>query len=228
MLRPNQQRSERAVTMIWFVLVFQIIFTIFNSIDTIYIRNNPDEELDVLGFIYVMGWLTVIIAYVTIWIISIVTFIKWFRRAYSNLHQKVGSLSYSEGWATGAWFIPIMNFFAPYTIMKELYSRTDNLFRLHNIPSTLQSDLSYVSWWWVLWIVIRILNYISLRLYLLGDYQYMLSTWIEIIGCILTVPLCMVTEKVIKNYSKAEFVLMDLDKEPSFISDEGETVLKSY
>jgi len=60
--------------------------------------------------------------------ISVITFIMWFRRAYFNLHQKVNHLSYSEGWAAGSWFVPIINLYRPYQIMKEIYIETKKLF----------------------------------------------------------------------------------------------------
>ena len=49
------------------------------------------------------------IIYLIAYIISGITFIMWFRRAYFNLHQKVSWLNHSEGWAAGCWFVPIVN-----------------------------------------------------------------------------------------------------------------------
>lgn len=56
-------------------------------------------------------------------IVSVVTFIMWFRRAYFNLHQMIRNLSHDESWAAGSWFVPILNLFRPVSIMKEMYVR---------------------------------------------------------------------------------------------------------
>ena len=54
-----------------------------------------------------------------VYIVSGIMFIRWFRRAYFNLHIVVNNLSFSEGWAAGYWFIPFANFNRPYRIMKK-------------------------------------------------------------------------------------------------------------
>lgn len=65
---------------------------------------------------------------IVIYVISCITFIQWFRRAYYNLGQIAKNLSYEEGWAAGSWFVPILNYFRPYQIMKELYKKTKKNF----------------------------------------------------------------------------------------------------
>jgi len=62
-------------------------------------------------------------------LISAVTFIMWFRRAYFNLHSRVSKLSFTEGWAAGAWFVPIVNLGRPLNIMQELYNKTAALLK---------------------------------------------------------------------------------------------------
>ncbi|TRX16514.1 DUF4328 domain-containing protein [Flavobacterium franklandianum] len=58
---------------------------------------------------------------IVVFILSAITFIQWFRLAYFNLHLRVNRLSYSDGWAAGCWFMPIVNLFRPYQIMKKLF-----------------------------------------------------------------------------------------------------------
>jgi hypothetical protein len=60
------------------------------------------------------------IAFLVAFVVSAITFICWFYRAYWNLkargiivdHPTLGAISY--------WFIPFLNLFRPYQIMKEL------------------------------------------------------------------------------------------------------------
>ena len=53
------------------------------------------------------------ILYVIAYIVSAVTFIQWFRRAYYNLHLLVPRLNREEGWAAGSWFVPSWTCFGP-------------------------------------------------------------------------------------------------------------------
>src|SRR5688572_9717366 len=57
---------------------------------------------------------------------AIVVFLVWMRRSYINLKALgVRGLEYSPGWAVGCWFIPFVNLVRPYTIMKEIWTRSD-------------------------------------------------------------------------------------------------------
>lgn len=105
----------------------------------------------------------------------IITFIQWFRRAYHNLH-KIGErdLLTSEGWAAGAWFVPILSLFRPYQIMVEISKRTksfvlrnDNNVEFDNSEiriSDNKSDLRIILLWWISWIVTSIASNISFQI----------------------------------------------------------------
>lgn len=68
-------------------------------------------------------------------IVLCVTCIMWFRRAYHNPYKiGISYLSYSEGWAAGAWFVPFMNLVRPFTIMKEIWNKTQEVPRNENEP----------------------------------------------------------------------------------------------
>lgn len=79
----------------------------------------------------------------------IVLFIMWFRRAYHNLHKaQVTGLSYSEGWAAGAWFVPFLCWIWPYQIMQDIYTAT---------PRAIGGEERRVSpllpVWWACWLI---------------------------------------------------------------------------
>jgi hypothetical protein len=95
--------------------------------------------------------------YIVLVIVSYITLILWFRRAYYNLHQLPGiHPEYSDGWAAGAWFVPFVNFVRPYTIMREIWQDTQRAALGHVAePSTL------LSWWWTAFILKLIIARIS-------------------------------------------------------------------
>ena len=95
-LRPNEQRAKNAILLIWIVFAIEIVnllssYMQYDLLQTIAnggivsdetIESNDTREV-VVGIIYFIAYL-----------ISGITFIMWFRRAYFNLHQKVSSLSF--------------------------------------------------------------------------------------------------------------------------------------
>jgi len=65
------------------------------------------------------------IVFMIVKILTAIFFIMWFRRAYYNLTQIPNSkVNYTEGWAAGAWFVPILNLFRPVEIMNEIWRET--------------------------------------------------------------------------------------------------------
>ncbi|HEU4716799.1 MAG TPA: DUF4328 domain-containing protein, partial [Bacteroidia bacterium] len=86
------------------------------------------------------------------YILSIIFFIMWFRRAYNNLHL-MGSqfLTFSEGWAAGAWFVPFMNLVRPFRIMREIWNETQMLGRNPSELFTVEEP-DITAWWWGTWL----------------------------------------------------------------------------
>ena len=91
-------------------------------------------------------------------IITIVVFLVWEHRAFSNLSPlKARNLEFSPGWAVGWWFVPFVNLVKPYQVMKELWRESDPEF---------DSEIGFLSasvgvpaifgFWWALWIISNI------------------------------------------------------------------------
>lgn len=78
-----------------------------------------------------------------------VAFITWMYRAHRNLpglgHAKLDSY---QIWVVLCWLIPIMNWFAPYQVMREIWNRSQPLPVAGNEPKS----PGMVSWWWGLWL----------------------------------------------------------------------------
>ena len=81
-------------------------------------------------------------------LLSLIYFLMWFRRAYNNLHL-FGSpnLSLKEGWAVGAWFVPLINVVWPYLIMREIWRETQSMFRSPGENFSVRK-FSIGNWWW--------------------------------------------------------------------------------
>jgi hypothetical protein len=214
-LNPNGQRAKNAITLIWVVLVLEIIMLIssYFQYDLLQIAKNGgeismeaadanDTREQIIGIIYSIAF-----------IISTVTFIQWFRRAYFNLHLKVNNLSHTEGWAAGSWFVPIISLYRPYQIMKELYQETKGLLTRKGLIVSEEYSTSYLGWWWTLWIINNIIGQIIFRYPSETIDELIGGTVASMIGSVIGIPLALITIKVIKDYSDIEPLLNEIKDE---------------
>lgn len=218
-LKPNEQRAKNAILLIWIVLALEIIsmlsgYLLYDLIQNVADGGEISEERanandlreQVVGILY-------LIAYV----ISVITFIQWFRRAYFNLHLKVKYLSHPEGWAAGSWFVPFTNLYRPYQIMKELYQETKALLVKKEIFFKGDLATSTLGWWWALWLLNNFAGQIVFRYSLHAESLEELetSTVLSIFSNIIGIPLALLAIKVIKDYANIESLLHQVTDEPT-------------
>lgn len=155
--KPNQDRAKLASTFMYVALAQVCIATLFN-IGFYYAISQGDDNLR--NILNIANGLFSLIAFIGS-ILTIIFFIQWFRRAYYNLHAMgCRNLEHTEGWAAGAWFVPIMNWFWPYQIMREIWNETQILGRQPNDGHEQRSDAP-VGWWWTCWILNTVVSIIA-------------------------------------------------------------------
>ncbi len=111
-------------------------------------------------------------------IINIVFFIMWFRRAYYNIQLAGLSTDYTEGWAAGCWFVPIMNWVRPYQIMKEIWNKTQDA-----TPAIIDHKTgSFIGVWWAVYLASYFASTIVTRM--MGSFEsidgLISETWADI------------------------------------------------
>lgn len=210
-LRPNEKRSSALLLLIWLVLILECITLISSTLQynllqianhggeiTTEAANANDFRVQVIAYIYV-----------GIFIISGIAFLMWFQRAYHNLHQKVNKLSFREGWAAGSWFVPIINLYRPYQIMKELFEETINYISNKNNSSQVVLSTKLLGIWWTLWLLNgfwgRVIYQYSKNTSTISEL--IRSTIMDMIGSIIGIGLGYLTIKIIKDYSGIEKLL---------------------
>lgn len=89
-LRPNEQRSKNAIVLIWIVFGLQILMLISHYLQYNLLQKaaNGMEVSSQSVLINSIREITFSVLYLIAYIISGITFIQWFRRAYFNLHIK--------------------------------------------------------------------------------------------------------------------------------------------
>ncbi|MDP4206262.1 MAG: DUF4328 domain-containing protein, partial [Bacteroidota bacterium] len=124
LIRRNDRRAKSTILFLWIIFSLSIFLLIFELQYHKHLRSaiETGEGLTsnqlMLSEMLVYGF--TLLVHITELVLGIL-FISWFRRLYYNLHLIFNQLSYKEGWAAGCWFVPVLCFFRPYVIMKEIW-----------------------------------------------------------------------------------------------------------
>ena len=216
-MKPNATNAKYAILFIWIVLALDIVsfassYMLYDSLKaaqagvpiTVEAEEAQDIRESLIAILYLIAFIT-----------SAVFFLRWFKTAYHNLGQKMDTRR-TAGWAIGSWFIPIGNLFIPYQIMKEIYARTREFLiaRDCEIGRTLTSD--YLGWWWALLIFSGFVGQVALRLSLKAKElpELIMAARVDMADSIISIPLALITIKVIKDYDRIEPVLQQIDNQP--------------
>lgn len=91
---------------------------------------------------------------ILLYIATAVLFLIWIYRASSNL-RKLGAegVRHTPGMAVGAFFIPFMNLYYPYTVVKEIWQASE--------PVDQRSSTALLKWWWGFWLTSNLLGQIA-------------------------------------------------------------------
>jgi len=212
-IRPNQKRAQWAQYLIWILLGLGLV-SLFSSymqydlllkiqegfnVSTHEINNNDLRE-------GIIGGTTAIL-----YVVSVIIFIRWFRRAYYNLSSRTDT-KYDEGWAAGSWFVPILNLFRPYHIMKEIDDGNSILIEKYSQKPTSKST-ALIGFWWAMWIISGVMGRYVFRTSLNAESleELMTSTQVDMLGIAFDVPLSLVTIFMIRSISKKEELLLKLE-----------------
>lgn len=214
LVRPNDQRAKYAQFLILVILILDLV-SIFSSWMQLNLLNKlnagiiPDDSALVSNDLreMILGYV-----YIAIYIVSIVTFLSWFRRAYYNLSQRT-IVKYTNGWAAGAWFVPILSLFRPVQIMAEMWDGTSLL--IANKDGRDEGKRGIIPAWWTLWIISNLLaNFVrrsSTNAASVDDFIF--STQADIVLSILSIPLCLLAILLIRTYNQKELELLRLDQD---------------
>ena len=211
-LKDNEERSKWAIYLIAAILILDVITLVsdyaqhellqnlksglFVSDSTIDANDNRVMIIAIIQFI--AG------------VISVITFIMWFRRAYFNLHQLTNGLRHKEGMAAGCWFIPFVNLFRPFEIMREMFNKSSTILKIHGLGNEEQSTSNLVGLWWAIWIISAFINQVILRTKETTIDDYLFVSNLNLVSGVVAIFLALVTMSMINKYSKIEKSLATL------------------
>jgi hypothetical protein len=90
------------------------------------------------------------VAFVAVFLPTVVMFLVWFRAAYRNLGALgVKGLRFKPGWAVGAWFVPILSLIRPKEITNDIWRGSDpSAPPEQDGPGTGRPVPAILNWWW--------------------------------------------------------------------------------
>jgi len=216
-IRPNENRARLAQTFVWIIMTLDIVSIYSSYLQYNLLRglqNNEEITDSMLTFNDAREQLLAIV-YLIMFITSGIIFIKWFQRAYYNL-SKITNCKHTEDGAAWCWFIPIINLYRPYQIMKEMNKKTIAFLKSKTID-TIEDNTQLIGFWWGLWIVSNYLgNYILKTSFKEETIENLMnSTVADIILSLIGIPLAIVTVKVIKSYALKEDKISKISRKDS-------------
>ena len=206
-LKPNAKRALDLLFLLWVnfgILVILLASFVFNFILTLKIRSGQIVSEDViasnkiiLSAAYVVSWV--------LFVICFVCFLRWFRRAYHNLHKLNTNLMFHEHWAVTAWFIPFLNLVRPFRIMNEMYEKAGA--QMVAIGAMYKSPgVARVKYWWFLLLFLQMMNVV---IFMISNFQVMAISKVAMSGLhtfyvLLLLAATLLTINVVKTYAEVE------------------------
>lgn len=100
---------------------------------------------------------------IVVFIPTAILFLVWINQAYKNLYTFIGAgLKFSPGWAVGGFFVPVLNLWRPYEVMREIWrassadasGQRNGSWRSGELPTILGI-------WWGIWIAALLLYMVA-------------------------------------------------------------------
>jgi ABC-type multidrug transport system fused ATPase/permease subunit len=213
-LRPNARRAKQAIILICAVLALDLISIIsdymqynllvgFNSGEFVApeAATNNDLRQQIIAITYLVAF-----------IVSAITFIRWFRRAYYNLETRVDYLTFNNNEVPWSWLIPFVSLFKPYQIMKEMFKKTEWYLGKNAKGYVPSFTFHNLGWWWTLWIVNNIAGQIAFRMAMSAETvdSMINSTTASMISDVIAIPLALMAILVIQDYAEKERLMENL------------------
>lgn len=151
-----QKSNKRAEVFLLGVLALSVLLFLISIPMSLrfgeYSAQEAIEQLSNMDSIFVAVYALMNLLWSIIRIGFIVFFLIWLYRAYANLQQSsVEGLAHSPRWAVSWYFIPVMNLFKPFSVMKELV-----LASFHAVSNPehwkLKKAPGYIMVWWLLFL----------------------------------------------------------------------------
>jgi hypothetical protein len=226
-IKDNSQRSKD-ITMVFYTFIAIDIIAILLIIYQSYVLQSYEENPINMSTIELLDIVVPVMRIVqfVIHIVSIVFFVRWFKRAYGNLIRKHQPMEYSENGSAWGFFIPIVSLYRPITTAKEIYLKTQYAIREYNSNLKVDTDTSFIVIWWVFMIFNNMFSSYASRKY---DRAFDIASFVDanayaIISDVIDVVGIVLVLYVIHKITKVETLLRDTNESVSSIDEIGTVI----
>jgi hypothetical protein len=220
--RPNSKRATLATTFLFITTGLQVVSVISAVLQWLLlkdIKNGSNVTTEAISANDMREGIIGIVLTI-VYIATIVVFIQWFRRAYFNLHLRASGLRYSEGWAAGAWFIPVFNLFGPYRIFNDLISKSKEVLQKNGITERIELSMNQLNAYWLFWVVGNIIANVSFRKAMKQNIDDLLvATTTDIISSVFSIVAGILLISIIQKYNQVEPLLENMKSEIDSIGE---------
>src|SRR4030095_623375 len=140
-------------------------------------------------------------------IATAVVFLFWQHRAFKNLPALgVPRPEFSSGWVVGSWFVPFLNLFRPYEIMKYIRDKSDPETVKFGFGDFDTRDNSTLKAWWGFWIACCIVDRFSNRMYGRAETLdgHVAAGWVGILSSGLTIVAACLAIAVVRDITSRQ------------------------
>jgi len=103
-----------------------------------------------------------------VYLATSILFLVWLNLSYKNLYAlRPSFLKFSSGWAVGYWFIPFLNLWKPFQVVREVWWESDPEIPQDQmfLTESLHGAPTYMGVWWAFWLGSNIANNIAGRMF---------------------------------------------------------------
>ncbi len=153
-----------------------------------------DDRLAITGLLYLL-----------VFVVLVVVFLMWLHRIRKNeSYLDITGTRFSTGWSIWVWFIPIMNLFRPYQIVKEAWQASAPDASADEWRQSAVSPL--LGWWWALWLIGSYVANISTRLFFRGQdlEAYITSDRLDLVSSGLLILCSLLAIMIVRGISERQ------------------------
>lgn len=144
-MRDNSLRSQQAIYIFLSLGLVTVCTIIVNLLYCFVLGGTEAHSTTGTVIASLQSLLSIVEIGLTVW--SAVSFMRWMRRAYFNLAALGVGVEYDDRWAVSAWIIPVVSLYRPYTIMREIWQRTQR------VAYGLVTPHGLLRLWWLLFLL---------------------------------------------------------------------------
>ena len=211
-----KSNNKRAKNLILALTLFStsVLFELFASLWTYY-RIMEIDELVIINNDHIVQLVSISenleVLSTILLILCGILLLLWFRRAYFNMKERIVFTYYENYWAVIAWFIPFLNFYRPFKMMKEMTEEGLKYIEENRLNTQEKLTIKDIYIWWGFWIFSNIFvvykNHLFNKIETLDDFKNYTLIYISISLIFIITSLFFVN--LVQKYNEMELTIQN-------------------